>query len=112
MLQATCADAVGALFIFLHLLECQTEGIAEFRLGHTKIERRMRTRSPTCLSVGCIPCFGMYPADRSSDLQGLDDCQQPDTRTRSGFEFGQSSARRFNSPYVETNAPQSAHDTG
>jgi hypothetical protein len=36
MLQATCADAVRALFIFLHLLECQTERIAEFHLGHTK----------------------------------------------------------------------------
>jgi hypothetical protein len=28
------------------------------------------------------------------------------------FELGARSARRFNSPYVETNAPQSAHVTG
>jgi hypothetical protein len=38
--------------------------------------------------------------------------QQPETRTPVGFELGALSARRFNSPYVETNAPQSAHVTG
>jgi hypothetical protein len=38
--------------------------------------------------------------------------QQPETRTPVGFKLGTLSARRFNSPYVETNAPQSAHVTG
>jgi hypothetical protein len=38
--------------------------------------------------------------------------QQPETRTPVGFELGALSARRFNSPYVETNAPQSVHVTG
>jgi hypothetical protein len=38
--------------------------------------------------------------------------QQPETRTPVGFELGVFSARRFNSPYVETNAPQSPHVTG
>jgi hypothetical protein len=36
MLQAACADAVRALFIFLHLLERQAECIAQIRLGHIK----------------------------------------------------------------------------
>jgi hypothetical protein len=36
MLQAASADAVRALFIFLHLLECQTERIAEIGLGHAE----------------------------------------------------------------------------
>jgi hypothetical protein len=38
--------------------------------------------------------------------------QQPETRTPVGFELRAFSVRRFNSPYVETNAPQSAHVTG
>jgi hypothetical protein len=38
--------------------------------------------------------------------------QQPETPTLVGVELGACSARRFNSPYVETNAPHSAHTTG
>jgi hypothetical protein len=38
--------------------------------------------------------------------------QQPDTPTWVGVELGACSARRFNSPYVETNAPHPAHMTG
>jgi hypothetical protein len=38
--------------------------------------------------------------------------QQPDTPTLVGVELGACSARRFNSPYIETNAPHSAHTTG
>jgi hypothetical protein len=36
MPQATRANAVGALFVFLHLLERQVERVSEFRLGQTK----------------------------------------------------------------------------
>jgi hypothetical protein len=35
-LQATCADAVRSIFIFLQLLERQTERIGDIRLGHIK----------------------------------------------------------------------------
>jgi hypothetical protein len=36
MLQAACANTVSAFFIFLHLLERQSKGISDIRLGHIK----------------------------------------------------------------------------
>jgi hypothetical protein len=35
-LQAACADAVGAFFVFLHLLERQSKRISDICLGHIK----------------------------------------------------------------------------
>src|SRR5580704_13891224 len=43
---------------------------------------------------------------RSWRANRLGDRQQPETRTRGGFELDARSARCINSPYVETNAPQ------
>jgi hypothetical protein len=39
--------------------------------------------------------------------EGADGRQQPETGLRFAFERGARSARRFSSPYVDTNAPQS-----
>src|SRR5208283_5053349 len=36
LLKATSADAVSALLVFLHLLKCQAEGVAELLLAHPK----------------------------------------------------------------------------
>src|SRR5450432_3038473 len=36
VLEAARADPVRTLFVFLHLLECQAKGIAEFRLAHVE----------------------------------------------------------------------------
>ena len=36
MLQAAGADAVGALLVFLHLLERQAEGVAKLLLAHAQ----------------------------------------------------------------------------
>ena len=36
LLQAAGADAVGAFLVFLHLLEGQAEGVAEFFLTHAQ----------------------------------------------------------------------------
>jgi hypothetical protein len=38
VLQAPCANAVRALFVFLHLLERHTKRIAYIRLGHAEHE--------------------------------------------------------------------------
>lgn len=38
MLKPACTNAVGTLFVFLNLLECQSETIRKLFLGHTKHE--------------------------------------------------------------------------
>jgi hypothetical protein len=38
VLKAAGADAVGSLLVFLDLLECQPEGVREFRLAHIEHE--------------------------------------------------------------------------
>ncbi len=52
-------DAIGAFLVFLYLLECQVEGVAKLLLNRIpSIMRRIRTRLPTCLSMG----FGTFLA--------------------------------------------------
>src|ERR1700761_3689332 len=36
LLNPARANSIGALFVFLHLLKCQTQGVAEFLLTHSK----------------------------------------------------------------------------
>ena len=36
MVKAARADSICTLFVFLHLLECQTKGIAELLLAHAE----------------------------------------------------------------------------
>jgi hypothetical protein len=45
MLQSDCSDAIPAILIFLHLLERQTERIAEVGLGHAE---RPATQAQFC----------------------------------------------------------------
>jgi len=52
LLQPARSDAVGALLVFLHLLEREAERIAHFPWLIASILRRMRTRRPTCSSMG------------------------------------------------------------
>ena len=53
MLQAARPNAVLTFFVFLHLLERQAKRITESGLGKIpSIIRRMRTRLPTCWSIG------------------------------------------------------------
>jgi hypothetical protein len=60
VLQAAGADAVGSLLVFLNLLECNPEGVSELGWLISSISRRMRTRLPTCLSVGLKVLLGMF----------------------------------------------------
>ena len=55
MLQRARSDAVGALLVFLHLLEREAKRIAQSPWLIASILRRMRTR-PTCSSMG----FGAF----------------------------------------------------
>ena len=72
MLQPAGADPVGALFIFLHLLERQAERIPSFSWLILSIIRRIRTRAPTCLSVG----FGdLRPSGIRHLLRNLRECE-------------------------------------
>jgi hypothetical protein len=58
-LQSARADAVGALLVFLHLLDRQTERDTDFGLAHIGIRRRILTRPPACLSIGLIWPLGI-----------------------------------------------------
>jgi hypothetical protein len=40
MLQAARADAVGSLLVFLYLLECEPERVAELEVGYGSAPRR------------------------------------------------------------------------
>ena len=51
VLQAARAHTVRSLLVFLHLLEREPEPIGELRLVIPSINRRIRTRLPTCLST-------------------------------------------------------------
>ena len=66
LLQPAGADAVGALLVLLHLLESQTQRIAKLFLRLMRsIKRRIRTREPTCLSIGSgVFLIKNFPIDR------------------------------------------------
>src|SRR5580704_15757923 len=51
-LQSAGAHAISALFVFLHLLECQVELRGEIGLRHILARRRARMRRPTSISCG------------------------------------------------------------
>jgi hypothetical protein len=57
LLQPARPDAVGAILVFLHLLVGDAERIGQLLLAIASILRRMRTRLPTCLSMGFVAFF-------------------------------------------------------
>src|SRR5262245_7906437 len=52
LLQPACRDAGGASLVFLHLLGVRPSAAPSFSWLIATILRRMRTRAPTCSSVG------------------------------------------------------------
>jgi hypothetical protein len=57
LVQPAGADPIRSFLVFLHLLEREPKSVGDLFLLNPTIMRRMRTRLPTCLSIGFGPVF-------------------------------------------------------
>ena len=58
LVQAACADAVGALFVFLDLLECEADGVGG---ASSRPRQRRLMRLPGAAEIGVVSSESFRP---------------------------------------------------
>src|SRR5438046_7740239 len=102
VLQSTRADAVGALLVLLHLLECQAERVAEVCLAHRK-HHPSHAYAAADVPVDRIWGLHGHPAALrgcSRDYTGKDQqCAPSCSENSSSRRYGDAGERRFPSEF-------------